>query len=278
MTVGQTIKLVIAAVVAFVALFFIVGSATVIDQTERGVLTRFGEVQQVLEPGLHFVNPFTSDVHKLDVTVQSLIIEELAYSQDSQVVAVTATVNYQIDPAKVAEVWQEVRKDVETPYVIPRSAESVKNVIAKYTAQGIIENREALSGAFRENLAPRLDNTGVILKDVAINNFDFDDKYEAAVQDKQVQEQLALAEENKTAQEEERKKQEILKAEALAEKTRLEVQALNTGGNEIIEKILAEAQLEAAKRWNGQGPSTLIMGTEGDNGNLPILPYMNVGR
>jgi len=136
MTVGQTIKLVLSAVFVFVALFFVVGSATIVDQTERGILTRFGEVQ----------------------------------------------------------------------------------------------------------------------------------------------EQLALSEANKTAQEEERKKQEILKAEALAEKTRLEVQALNTGGTEIIEKILAEAQLEAAKRWNGQGPSTLIMGTGEDEGNLPILPYMNVGR
>lgn len=271
-----TIKLVAAGVVAFIALFLVIGTFTVIDQTERGILTKFGEVQTVLEPGLHFVNPFTSDVHKMDVTVQALEINDLTYSKDSQVVGVSAVVNYQIDPTRVAEVWTEVRRDAETRYVVPRSKESLKEVISAYTAQGIIDNRAVLSGEFKTRVIARLQDEGLIVGDVSITNFDFDDSYEAAVANKQKQEQDALAQVNVTKQEEEKKKQEILRAEALAEKTRLEVAALTAGGDDIIRKIQAEAQLEAAKRWNGATPSTMIVSGEGSD--LPLLPYLNVGR
>lgn len=278
MTVGQTIKLTLAAVLAFVALFFIAKSATTVDQTERGILVTFGEVQEVLEPGLHFVNPFTSDVYKFDVTVQALQVNELAYSKDSQIVGAQATVNYRVDVTQIAKVWEDVRRDGETRYVAPRSNEAIKNVLAKYTAQEIIENRETLSSTYKENLVPRLDGTGFIIEDVALENLDFDDAYERAVTNKQVQEQEALTQANITSQEEEKKKQAILQAEALAEKTRLEVEALSLGGDEIIEKILAEAQLEAAKKWNGGVPSTLIMGGGADAANTPVVPFINVGR
>ncbi len=256
-----TIKLIIGGVVAFVALFLILGSFTVVDQTERGILTKFGEVKQVLEPGLHFVNPFTSDVFTLDVTVQALEINDLAYSKDSQVVDVTAVVNYQIDPTRVEEIWKEVRKDAEGRYVLPRAKESIKEVISAYTAQGIIDSRAALSGEFKSRVVARLADEGIIVQDVSITNFNFDDSYEAAVANKQKQEQDALAQVNVTKQEEEKKKQEILRAEALAEKTRLEVEALTAGGDDIIRKIQAEAQLELAKRWSGVMPTHMYAGS-----------------
>lgn len=272
-----TIKLILGGVAAFVVLFLVLGAFEVIDQTERGVLTTFGEVQEILEPGLHFVNPFTSNIYKVDVTVNALTINELSYSKDSQVVSVAAVVNYQVDPSRVRELWEEVRNQAEQRYVVPRSQESLKEVVAAYTAQGIIENRAQMSSEFKTKVVDRLANDGIIVQDVSITNFDFDDQYEAAVQNKQVQEQQALAQANITAQEEEKKKQEILRAEALAEKTRLEVQALETANSEkIIEKILAEAQLEAAKRWNGATPSTMVV--SGDGAQLPLLPYMNLGR
>lgn len=271
------IKLVLGGVAAFVALFFILGSFTVIDQTERGVLTQFGEVRELLEPGLHFVNPFTQNVYRVDVTVNALPITDLAYSRDSQVVEVAAVVNYQIDSAQVLELWKEVRNQAETRYVLPRSQEAIKQVISGYTAQGLVDNRGVLSNEVRTKIAERLIEEGIFIADVSITNLDFDDAYEAAVQNKQVQEQQALAQANITRQEEEKKQQAILQAEAIAEKTRLEVQALALAqSDKVIEKILAEAQLEAAKRWNGQTPTTMVVA--GDGSQLPLLPYMNLGR
>lgn len=260
----------LGGVVTFIALIFIFMSATVIEQTERGVLTRFGEIQEVLDPGFHLVNPFTQDVHKIDVSVQALLVDELVYSKDSQIVNVQATVNYRIDPSTVLALFEEVRREAESRYVIPRSRDAIKDVIARYTAQGIIDNRGQITGEIKVRIQERLSEEGITIEDVSITNYDFDDLYEAAVQSKQVEEQKALGQANITKQEEEKKKQEILRAEALAEKTRLEVQALTAGGDDIIRKIQAEAQLEASKRWNGQLPVNMY-------GSAP-LPLLDVTR
>ena len=264
-------KLIGGGVMLFVGLIIIMMSATIIEQTERGVLTRFGVIQDVLEPGFHLVNPFTQNVYKIDVSVQALAVDELVYSKDSQIVAVQATVNYQIDASRVRELFEEVRREAEIRYVIPRSKDALKEVISAYTAQGIIENRGQLTIEIKNRVAERLSVDGILVQDVSVTNFDFDDLYESAVQAKQVEEQRALGQVNVTKQEEEKKKQEILRAEALAEKTRLEVEALSTSqGGQIIEKIRAEAELEAARRWNGQLPTNFY-------GSAP-LPILNVGN
>lgn len=265
------ISFIVSGVVVFLSLVVLISSATIIQQTERGVLTRFGQIQGVLEPGFHLINPFTQDVHKIDVTVQALPITELAYSRDTQVVEVDVTVNYQINSSEVAKVYEEVRKDAQTRYVLPRAREAIKNSFAKYTAQGIIDNRGQLTGEIRQTLFDELTALGITVQNISITNLDFDDEYERAVQRKQVQEQEALAQENITKQEEEKKKQAILQAEALAERTRLEAQALaSQNSTAVIEKIYAEAQLEAAKKWNGQLPTNMY-------GSAP-LPLLNVGR
>lgn len=264
------IKAILVSGALIIGLVFLFSTFQVIEQTERGVLTKFGEVKEMLEPGLHMVNPFTSDIYNVDVSVQALSLEELSYSKDSQIVNVQAVVNYQINPNQVLPLWNEVRNEAETRYVLPRAKESIKEVLATYTAQGIIDNRASIGIEIKNKISERLNEEGIAVEDVSITNYDFDDLYEAAVQNKQVEEQRALAQANVTKQEEEKKKQTILQAEALAEKTRLEVEALNTGGDDIIRKIQAEAQLEAAKRWNGQLPTNLY-------GSAP-LPLINVGQ
>lgn len=259
-------KAVAGGVLSVVVLVLLVMSAVVIEQTERGVVTRFGAVVGVKDPGFHFVNPFTTTIHKTDVSVQALPLTELAYSRDGQIVTVNYIINYQVNSSMVEPLFREVRRDHEARYVIPRARETLKEVLANYTAQGLIESRSILPGEVQASMSGDLSERGIEINSVVIENLDFDDAYESAIQNKQVQEQQALAQVNITKQEEERKKQAILQAEAVAEKTRLEVQALNEGSNEIVEKIRAEAQLEAAKRWNGVMPTNMYA-----NAPLPFI-------
>lgn len=257
-------KAVLAGVVVVIGLILLFSTAISVQQTERGVVTRFGEFQKVVEPGFHLVNPFTTDVHIVETAVIALPFEEQSYSSDGQVLSVQYTVNYHVNPMSVESLYKEVNRNYESVYVLPKSRQALKEVFSDYTAQGVIDNRGLLSEEVANKLRayPELTPKGLIIDSVAISNIDFDDRYEEAIQNKQVQEQAALAQVNITKQEEEKKKQEILKAEALAEKTRLEVQALaSSQGAEIIEKIRAEAQLELAKRWNGQMPTNMYSGS-----------------
>lgn len=256
------IKLVVGAIVVFVGLIVILMSAITIDEQELGVVTKFGKVEGTVDAGFHLVNPLTTNVTKMSLEVEALPIDELAYSKDSQIVGAQVVVNYRLVRADVVKVFTEVRKEYESRYVLPESKDAIKAILASYTAQQLIENRGGLAIEIKARLQEEVTDKGIEIVNVAIENFDFDDAYERAVTNKQVQEQEALTQANITKQEEEKKQQEILKAEALAEKTRLEAQALaSQEGKAVIEKIYAEAQLELAKRWNGQMPTHMYAGS-----------------
>ena len=254
-------KFIVGGVVVFIGLILILMSAITIDEQELGVVTKFGKVDGTVDAGFHLVNPFTTNVTKMSLEVEALPIDELSYSKDSQIVGVQMVVNYRLVRADVVKVFTEVRREYESRYVLPESKDALKAILASYTAQELIENRGGLAVEVKARLQEEVSDKGIEVVNVAIENFDFDDAYERAVTNKQVQEQEALTQVNITKQEDEKKKQEILKAEALSEKTRLEVQALATGGDDIIEKIYAEAQLEMAKRWSGVMPTHMYAGS-----------------
>ncbi len=266
---GVIVSLVVVGILLSVAPFAIVGA------TERGVVLRWGVIDRVLDPGFHWKSPIAEDVETMDVSVQALELSELAYTSDGQTLTIGVTVNYQLDTLKIQDLYAEVRQEAEQRYVRPKVSNALKGVVANYSAQEFLENRGRVPTEIMQALEADLKVNNILVKNVAMTNFDFDDKYEAAISEKQVQEQLALAQVNITRQEEEKKKQEILKAEALSEKTRLEAAALaSQNGEKVVAKIYAEAALEAAKKWNGQSPTTVVTG--GTDGNIPLFPYMQV--
>lgn len=271
METNNTAKTIAGILLGLVGVMVVFGSFTIVSPQEKGVVTRLGSISRVLDNGFHLKAPFIESVTKMDVQIQALPVTELAYSKDSQTVSTEVTLNYRLDPASVEQIFKEVRKDYQTRIIIPAIKESIKSVAANYTAQGLIDNRAKISSDVKLVITDRIGIRGFIVDSVSITNLDFDDAYEEAVKQKQVAEQKALAQVNVTKQEEEIKKQEILKAEALAEKTRLESQALaSQQGEKVINKIYAEAALEAAKRWNGALPQQMIPGS--------TLPFIQVGK
>jgi regulator of protease activity HflC (stomatin/prohibitin superfamily) len=256
------LKTILISVMVFIGFIVILSTATTVDEQEIGVVTKFGKVEGTIDAGFHFINPLTTNVVKMSLEVEALPLEELAYSKDAQIVGVQALVNYRLVRADAVKVFTDVRQDYESRYVLPEARDAIKAVLSTYTAQELIDSRSGIPLEVKERLNSEVSEYGIEITNVAIENFDFDDEYERAVTNKQVQEQEALTQANYTAQEEEKKKQQILIAEAQAEKTRLEAQALaSQSGSAVIEKIYAEAQLELAKNWNGQMPTHMYSGS-----------------
>lgn len=248
-----------------------------VQQGNMGIVLTWGKQSRTLPPGFHWLVPFADSVETMDVTEQILSVTESAYSKDSQIIAVEVTVNYQLDQAKVDQLYNNVRHEYEARLVVPPVKNVIKEVISGYTAQGVVEGRASVTSKIRESLSVAIPiESGILVRNVNVTNIDFDDEYEAVVKRKQVAEQEALAQVNITKQTEEAKKQEINRAEALAEKTRLESAALaSQQGEKLIAKIYAEAALEMAKKWNGTVPSTYIGGgTDGGNGGF--LSFLNL--
>lgn len=260
-------KLVGHVVLGIIALVFIFGSFFIVSPQENGIVLRLGSIQGTAQNGLNFKLPLVDSVVKMDISTKAIVVDELAYSKDGQTVAFQATANYALNNQSAEAVYREFKRNYEAALIVPSIKEAIKTVASKYTAQGIIENRSRLPLEMKDEFSKLVLTRGFNVSAITLTNIDFDDAYENAIKNKQVQEQEALAQINITKQQDEKKKQEILKAEALAEKTKLEALALQSAqGEKLIDKIYAEAALEAAKKWNGVLPTQMI-----PNGALPFI-------
>lgn len=267
-------------IVGAVALFFLLILAILLNPlvevaaTDRGVVLNFGAATQiVLEPGLHFRIPFQQKVVKIPIQQQVLTVEgSNAYTKDGQTVTINSSLLYAIDPQHVRDLYVDLGLAYETKIVRPVMEESVKTEVAKFTAIEIPTHRpdiqQAVEAYVREKLSPHF----LIVSKYTFVNEDFSDAYEAAINAKQVAEQKSKQAEYETKTVEQEKQQSILQAQAVAEKSRLEAEALSNtaSADSLIKKLQMEAFKEFATHWKGDVPGVVIMG-----GQTP-LPFFNL--
>jgi len=111
------LKLIVAGIVGVCTIILFFSTYYTVGQYERGVLTRFGKVVDVSEPGLHFKVPFVNSVHMYRTDILSLSTpKELnggtgvsTYTVDNQEVHVVFTVQYRLHADKVAFIYENVQ-------------------------------------------------------------------------------------------------------------------------------------------------------------------------
>jgi len=255
----KLIKNIIIGIILLVIVGFLFASFETIQAGERGVVTNWGRVDRILNEGFHVVNPISEDVHVMNVKVQLLSAEADASSKDLQEVTSTVELNYHLDPVAVDKLYQEVGKRFESTVIQPAIQESVKAGTAKFTAEEQINKRSEVKAAIKDDLTPRLANFFIIVDDLNITDLSYSDEFDRAIEQKQVAEQNAKTAENDLRKVEFEQQQEIEKAKASAEKSRLEVEALRLGSGELIKLRKAEAMLQFSKNWKGAPPHILVI-------------------
>lgn len=240
---------------------------TTVDSGERGVVKQLGQVKDTLDPGFHIVNPFTTEVIKMDVRVQKEEVDAGAASKDLQTVTTKVAINYRLDPKEVARIYTEVEKDYGPKIIAPKLQEAVKAATAKYTAEELITKRAVVKDEMKLAMTEKLSGTGILLDDFNIVNFDFSAQFNAAIEAKVTAEQKAKEAQNKLVQVQAEAQQSIEKAKAEAESIRLQSQAANN--DKFIQLKQLEVQQAFANRWNGVLPTNLY-------GSAPI-PFLDLG-
>jgi len=145
--------------------------------------------------------------------------------------------------------------------VKPRVFEIMKQHVAKYEAETLIENREKVRDEVLKTCRERLRDI-VDVQDVVISNFDFSDAYEQAIEKKQVALQESLQAENEL-------KKAKIEAEQAIETARGEAEAIKVRGEALLENP-GVAQLEAIKKWDGKSPQTVVL-QGSDAAGLPVV-------
>jgi len=228
---GIIVLIILAAIVIF-------SSYTIVSPGHRGVVINLGRVENtVLGEGFHLViPPVMRHVVPIDVRTKKLELDVEAASSDMQIIRVTGTLNYNLDPQSVGLLYQEVGLDYESIIIVPALHEAIKAATAQYRVENILVQRAALKRAIQDSLSERLANNHIRVEEFSVANVSFSAEFDAAIERKQVAEQAALQKqyelqaaqkdvEISLAQAEGEKKAAIIAAEGRAEASRLEAEA-----------------------------------------------------
>lgn len=259
---GFKIAIGVVALVVVIVVGILIWPFAQVGAGERGVVTKLGAYEREMGPGLNWRTPLVEHVVVFNVQTQKEQTEASAASSDLQTVNTTVAINYNVDPAKVGDLFVRIGEDYKGKIIDPAIQEIVKAVTAKYTAEELITKRADVSTAIQNGLIERLAPSDILVSSISITEFKFSDSFTAAIEAKVTAQQNALAAQNKLEQIKFEAQQTIESAKASAEAIKIQAQAINSqGGADYV-------QLQAIKAWKGEVPQ-YVMG-------LGSVPFINL--
>ena len=270
----------IVGVVLLVTSLFI----TQVPTGYTGVLTTFGKVEDVaLNSGINVKMPWQKVV-LMDNREQRATFSFNAFSSDIQQTTVAGSINYRINPDTAMSLFKSVGTNYVNTLITPRLYENMKIVFGQYNAENLISQRNVLAEEVLALMKEDLEEYGITIVSIAIEDIDFTDAFTNAIEAKQVATQDKLraqtVQEQATMEAEAQAERAKISAEADAEVARIEAEA---DAYAITTRASAEAEANAkinasltselidyvqANNWNGELPTT-FMGS--DTGAVPIL-------
>jgi regulator of protease activity HflC (stomatin/prohibitin superfamily) len=259
-------KMTIGIVVAGILIFLAISSIYTVDSGNRAIVLEFGRAISVQDDGLKFKNPISQTVRIVSIRVQSAKIKSDGATRNMQAVSMDIALNWRFDPNKLIEVYSTTGLDVAETIILNRVQEAIKATVAKYTAEELLAQREAVRIEIANILLEQLAKFNIIVETsgVQIVNLSFSKEFDRAIEQKQVAEQNVLIAQNELAQQRIESEKQIVKAQAEAEAIRIQTEVISRmGGKEYL-------RLKEIEKWDGKLPTYM-------GGSGPV-PFMQVGK
>jgi regulator of protease activity HflC (stomatin/prohibitin superfamily) len=270
----------LALVLAVVAMLAVWLGVYRIDAGHVGIVKRFGNVIDVVDPGLHYKLPYADTVEEMEVRERAFSMDLDAASQDPLELPIKVTVNWLVKRAQVKDLYVQFGSldQFEKRIILPRLNDAVKGVTSRYIVNDLlrkrVEYRDLSMKVFEERMPEDVQITGF-----SIVNIGFPPEYTKAIRDKQVAREQAETEKFVLDRQRLTSTQVTQSAEAQrdADKARADGRAYEI-------KVQGEAQADAIRimgaalaqnplvveykkveRWGGTFPSTFMGGDAGAN-------------
>jgi regulator of protease activity HflC (stomatin/prohibitin superfamily) len=283
----KMVGIVVGVLIALIVVVVAGGSFYTIDQGQRGVILRTGQVVGTAEPGLGFKLPIVDTVVEMSVQTQARVWGDvMAYSKDQQTATMALSVNYRIPADQVAAVYSDWGGEagIVSRLLDRQVPEELKNVFGRFNAATAIQERERLSAEVQTAIQTAVTGLPLIVESVQLENIDFSEAYENSIE----QRMLAEVEVQKVQQNAEREKVQaeikVIQAQAEADsrvaQAKAEAESIKLKGDAEAQAIRQRGQalaqnpnlvnLVTAERWNGELPSTMLPGGS--------VPFVDVNR
>jgi len=129
--------------------------------------------------------------YNLDIRVRPKVIASPTGTKDLQTVDITLRVLYKPEVSRLPQILSLLGTNYGERVLPSIVNETLKAVVAQYTAAQLITMRDAVSRLIKRNLTERAKQFDILVDDVSITHLTFSKEYTAAVEAKQVAQQDA---------------------------------------------------------------------------------------
>jgi regulator of protease activity HflC (stomatin/prohibitin superfamily) len=205
------------------------------------VVRQFGEIVGQRDDGFQTIAPWQSgeevsaqvesrqfqmDDRQQIASIEGAIRSGPAVSSETQPVYAVVTVNYQVSPNAIQQLFTQVGAEFFDKVVAPRVFQVFKNETVKFRSVEVAPNREVIRREVQLELDRQLETFSIDVVDFLINDLEFPREFTEAIERKQVATQDALAAEQRVAQSKAEAQQEIERARGQAQAQRLRANSL----------------------------------------------------
>lgn len=268
--------------IGLLGLITLFGSVYTVEEGHIGIVKRFNEAKSQVNPGLHFKFPFIDSVESIEVRTRKNEEKMSSSTKEQMPVTVHVSVNWTVDKASALDLFKQYGglNQFEQRILDPRFRSATKDVIPRFEAEQLIQDRATSIQLIENNLIEEMKSFPVVVDNIQIENIVLPPKYIQSIETKQTEKNLAAAEKHKL----ERQRLEALrevntadaKAQGIVKVAEAEANAIRLKGEAEAAAIAAKAKalknnplivtLTEAQNWNGQLPQTVL----GQSG-MPIL-------
>jgi prohibitin 2 len=168
-----------------------------------GVVYQFGGIVGQVGDGFETTWPW-QDVKDASIQIQRETYElghdNAAFSQESQDVFASATINFQVLPADIQSLYRNVGPDYQHVLIEQRVFQTFKEETVKFKAVDVAPNRETIRQRVRDRLTEQLKPYSIRVVDFQLGNLDFDQEFKVAVRNKVIAKQKAQQAQNEVQQ------------------------------------------------------------------------------
>jgi regulator of protease activity HflC (stomatin/prohibitin superfamily) len=294
------LKLIFGGIVGLVAMVLFFSTYFTVGQYERAVVTRFGKIVEIAEPGLHFKIPFVHSTHFYRTDILSLTTAEKlnkglgvsTYTVDNQEVHVVFVVQYRLRPDKIAFIYENVQ-DLEAR-LFQIAEDRLKAEMGKVNTSHVAEKRGIIRDGIKKVMQEAVVTLGVEIADFQLSNIEYDATFKTAVKqaaaaratvetrEQERQQAIKVAEKAKIVAEGEAnaaRETASGKADAIVSVATAEAKAIQMRGEAEAKAIRAQAEalqqnqklveLRKAERWDGKLPVQMLSNV------LPMMQFQS---
>ena len=275
-------KSISSAIIFLLVLAAFNGAVYTVDEGHIGIVKRFSEAKKQVNPGLHFKIPFVDSVESIEVRTRKNEEKMASSTQEQMPVTVHVSVNWTVNKESALVLYRQYGglAQFEQRILDPRFRSATKDVIPKFEAEQLIQDRASAIQGIEQNFIEEMKEFPVAVDNIQIENIELPIKYLASIETKQTEKNLAAAEQHKLERQRLEALREVNTADASAQGivkiAEAEANAIRLKGNAEADAIMAKAKalrdnplivkLTEAQNWNGQLPKTIL-----GEGNMPIL-------